>query len=614
MSTPAPEPAGPLDPSHPKASIGPRLGPRASARPTIRAPVPPDLPSPTRTLDGLLGSSEAVAVLDRLVTFLERTSDLVGVTDDQGNILYLNRSARSRLGVREDSDEPITTEELFPEDAFDIYFDQIRPRILGGDVWTGYLPIRGAVEPIEMWATVVGETRPGGEVAWMVLAARDVNDWRYAPEAHQRHAAYDELTGLATRSLLLDHLAKAQTRAARTGNEVAIAFLDIDDMKMVNHTFGNRFGDAVIVEVAQRLRDAVRVIDTVARVGGDQFVVLFDGVADEDETIALTTQIQATLESAAVEVDGRSINISASIGTAMARDGELGDHLLGRADTAMYEVKADRRHQHGLPAPTVGPELRTVTLKDLAVAVTRRDIVPYFQRVVDASSGDTVGVQALARWLRPSGPAVDAGQFLGIADGSGVSFSLDLAMLRHAAAELVPRPELGRLYLPVSPRFLRHTGVDRFVDEVLAHAGLAPERLSVLVPDELLETQALVIGEALATLAALGVHLVLDTRPAEPLRTGDGTARREGTTVAEPDGRSHDVASMFDEVRLAPAWTAVLGREPAVVGAVVGAARARGQRVLAGGIETDEQRRALVELGCERLSGLLFGAPQADPG
>jgi diguanylate cyclase (GGDEF)-like protein len=584
------------------------MHPRQAARPTIKAAAPPPLPPTTRALDGLVASSDAVEVLDRLVTFLERTSDLVGVTDDKGDILYLNRSARSRLGVREDDNHPITTAELFPQEAFDIYFDQIRPRILGGDVWTGYLPIRGAVEPIEMWATVVGETRPGGEVAWMVLAARDVNDWRYAPEAHQRHAAYDDLTGLATRSLLLDHLAKAQTRAARTGNEVAIAFIDIDDMKMVNHTFGSTFGDAVIVEVAHRLRDAVRVIDTVARVGGDQFVVLFDGVADEAETVALTTQIQASLESAAVDIDGRMINVSASVGTAMARDGELGDQLLGRADTAMYEVKADRRHQQGRPAPTIGPDLRSVTIKDLAVAVTRRDIVPYFQRVVDAADGSTRGVQALARWLRPNGPAVDAGQFLGIVDDSGVSFSLDLAMLRHAAAELAPRPDLGRLYLPVGPRFLRHPGVDRFVHEVLAHAGLPPDRLAVLVPEHLVDTQALVVGDAVAALRELGVHLVLDSRPPD-----DDSAPALATssrTAARPD----DLASMFTELRLAPGWLAVLERNRDAVAAVARSAIDRGQRILVGGVETDDQRHQLAELGCALLSGHLFAAPSAEPG
>lgn len=611
MSSPSPHDPRPPDPPPPTATVGPRLHPRAAARPTIKAAAPPPLPPPTRALEGVLEPGDTVSVLDHLVAFLERTSDLVGVTDDSGNVVHLNRSARSRLGIPDEPGVRVTTADLFPQEAFDIYFDQIRPRILGGDVWIGYLPIRGAVESIEMWATVVGETRPGGEVAWMVLAARDVDDWRYAPEGHHRHTAYDELTGLATRSLLMDHLATAKTRAARTGQEVAIAFVDIDDMKMVNHSYGNSFGDAVIIEIANRLRDAVRVIDTVARVGGDQFVVLFDGVTDEQEVATLTTQIQATLEAAAVDVDGRSINVSASIGTALAREGELGDQLLGRADTAMYEAKADRRQQMGRPAPTIGPDLRHVTLKDLAVAVTRQEIVPHFQRVVDARTGAISGTQALARWIRPTG-AVDAGQFLAIADDSGVSFSLDLAMLRHAAAALAPRPELGRLYLPVSPRFLRHAGVDRFVHEILTRAELPADRLAVLVPEHLVAAQTLVVGDAVAALHELGVHLVLDSRPP------DGHGPDRGSTVVGPPARKAardvDIASMFAELRLAPGWIAVLERDPDAVGVAVRGAHERGQRLLAGGVETEAQRRQLVELGCELLSGHLFASPSAEPG
>ena len=110
-------------------------------------------------------------------------------------------------------------------------------------------------------------------------------------------------------------------------------------------------------------------------------------------------------------------------------------------------------------------------------------------------------------------------------------------------------------------------------------------------------------------------HLAaLWNRPDLPLRTPDGGSRRDGAALREPDARGHDVGSMFDEVRLAPAWTAALDREADAVGAIVGTARARGQRVLAGGVETDEQRRALVDLGCERLSGHLIGEPQAEPG
>ncbi len=579
----------------------------------------PDPPGPPPPLDpgdphvdgepDPIGSTIAGPVLERLVTFLERTSDLVGVTDDKGTVVYLNRAARARLGLREDHDAPLTTAELFPQEGFDIYFDQIRPRIIGGDVWTGYLPIRGSMEQLDMWATVVGETQPGGEVSWMVLTARDINDWRHAPETHHRLAAYDELTGLASRSLLLDHLGKARSRSARTGRNVAVAFIDLDDMRTVNHTFGSALGDAVLVEVAGRIRDSVRVIDTVARVGGDQFVVLFDGVSDEREIATLVTHIQAHLEGAAVEVLGRSINVSASIGTAMARDGEIGDQLLGRADTAMYEVKADRREHSGRPAPSVGRDLRSVTLKDLAVAVTRHDIVPYYQRVVRAEDGRTDGVQALARWLRPEGPAVDAAQFLTIAEDSGVSFSLDLAILRDAAAALAPLPELHRLYVSVSPRFLRHPGVDRFVQEVLARSSLDARRLAMLVPERVVSGGGVLIGDTLAAVSDLGVGFVLDMQPLAHDRPADGHPAR-----ARDRHHLDDLGSSFSEVRLAPAWTQLLTDAPDSIAAIVERAHDLGQKVLAAGVETDEQRQHLVELGCDLLSGHLIAAPAPVPG
>gem|GEM_PF-6945029 len=573
MTTPPRSGPGPSDPSDPPSPGG---------------------QGPERTIDG--------PVLARLVTFLDRTSDLVGVTDAHGSVVYLNRAARTRLGIRDDR-RSITTEDLFPQEAFAVYFDQIRPRIVGGDVWTGYLPIRGAVEPLEMWATIVGEATPDGEVEWLVLAARDVNDWHHSPDAVNRHAAFDELTGLATRSLLMDHLAKARSRATRSGQDVAVAFIDLDDMTAVNHTFGSTVGDGVLVEVAHRLRDSVRVIDTVARVGGDQFVVLFDGVADEDEAAALTTQIQATLESATVDVEDRAINVSASIGIVLSRDGELGDQLLGRADTAMYEVKADRRNRRGTPL-RIGAELRSVTLKDVAVAVTRHEIVPYYQRVVDVGDGSTRGAHALARWLRPDGSAVDASAFLGIADDSGVSFTLDLAILRHALTDLAARTDLGRLYVPVSPRFLRHPGVERFVHEVLARAGVTADRLAVLVDERLVTTRALVIGDAISALRDLGVHLVLDTAP-----PGD-----EATVAPDRRPRAGGMAGLFDQVRLRPAWMSELDAHPDHIAELIAQAHAADQEVVVGGVETPAQLGRLRELGCDLASGHLIGRPQPDPG
>jgi diguanylate cyclase (GGDEF)-like protein len=295
--------------------------------------------SPTGDQDRLAGE-----VVAHLVAYMERTTDLVGVADDRGNVMYLNQAARDRLGVGAGSDRTLTTDDLFPNAAFDIYYEQIRPRLLMGETWSGYVPVRGGGgEPLDMWVTVVGEVLPGGEVAWLVITARDVTEWRHVHDEPLRHATHDELTGVATRTLLMDHTDIALARARRSGVSVAMMFVDLDNLKAINDSFGHQTGDLVLIEVARRLRDAVRAIDTVARVGGDEFVVLFDGVDDDLEAETLATRVHAILESAPIDADGTLVNVSASAGIAVSRGNEGGHQLLGRADTAMYDVKGDRR-------------------------------------------------------------------------------------------------------------------------------------------------------------------------------------------------------------------------------------------------------------------------------
>jgi diguanylate cyclase (GGDEF)-like protein len=509
-------------------------------------------------------------VAARLLSYMERTTDLVGVADDRGNITYLNDAARSRLGIPYDEERAVTTADLFPEAAFDIYFEQIRPRVLRGGVWSGYLPVRGGSgEPLEMWVTVVGEALPGGEVAWLALTARDVTEWRHVREDFGRRATRDDLTGLPTRALLMDHLDKALARARRTGDSVAVMFVDLNDLKAVNDSYGHQAGDAVLGEVARRLRDSVRAIDTVARVGGDEFVVLFDGVDSEEEAFALATRVHAILESTAIDTGGSIVNVSASAGVAVGMGNESGTHLLARADTAMYDVKGERR------LPPVWPQRggvhqhhRPVTAHDVAVAVTQRAIAPWYQPVVEASTGTVVGYQALARWLRSEGEAIPASEFLGAVEGSGVGFSLDLAILRHAATDFATMGDPdSTLYIHVSSRFLTRPGVERFVREVLARAELDPSRLALVVPDRLVGKPALV-GGVLEALTDLGSRLVVDL----PV----------GASLPSSEAGNHT----YTEVRLGLGWP---DAERDTLARTTDVAHERGLAVHAIGVDTAPQ-------------------------
>lgn len=534
-------------------------------------------------------------VAARLVDYMERTTDLVGVADDRGNVIYLNRAARERLGLPVDGELPkLSTDDLFPDEAFDIYYEQIRPRLLMGEVWNGSLPVRGAgTQTTDMWVTVVGEVLAGGEVASLVMSARDVTEWRHIHEEPGRHATHDELTGAATRTLLMDHTDIALARARRTGSSVAMMFVDLDDLKAVNDSFGHQAGDAVLIEVAKRLHDAVRAIDTVARVGGDEFVVLFDGVDDEQEAESLATRVHALLESAPIDADGTLVNVSASAGIALSRGNEGGHQLLGRADTAMYDVKGERRQPPFNKKRPPFDDVRSVSVRDVAVAVTQRAIVPAFQPVVDLRTERVVGYQALARWQHDDVETTPAAAFIGAVEGSGVGFTLDLAILRHAAADAVAfdrrHGNEHKLYVHVSSRFLTRPGVARFVREVLNHAGLPAQRLALVVPAHLVVQRAVLVSEALSDLRDLNVRLVIHAPPAERV---------------ELPPTDH----LFDELRLGLGWLTGPDNWPRVTDAIDRAHRA-GLRARIVGVETVEDHQALVDAGCDLAEGHFYGSP-----
>jgi diguanylate cyclase (GGDEF)-like protein len=532
-------------------------------------------------------------VAGHLVAYLERTTDLVGVTNERGEVVYLNRTARQRLGL-DPAAGRVTTADLFPGTVFELYYEQIRPRLLRGEAWNGYLSVRGRSEvPLEMWVTIVGGTGPGGEITWLVVSARDVTEWRHVREELSRKATHDELTGLPTRALLMDRLHVALARARRTGSQVGVMFVDVDELNAVNDRYGHRAGDQVLEEVARRLRDSVRAIDTVARVGGDEFVVLFDGVDDEDEARALATRVHACLEAEAMQVGEHQVNVSASVGVAVGSGDDDGDRLVSEADAAMYHEKGERRSiALGTSADHL-VDLRAVTSHDVAVAVTQMAIVPYYQPVVRTATGTLAGFQALARWVRARGEPLAAPDFIGVVKGSAVAFSLDLAILRQAARDLAASGLATTLYVHVSAGFLSKPGVDRFVTEVVQHAGLDAGRLAIVVPGQLLGHRALAVQHTLGALREAGARVVLHlphgTRPEAPALSGE----------------------LFSELRFAPGWIRALDTRPQLVAELVRSAHERALLARATAVEDESQFRRLREMGCDLAEGLHIGAPSA---
>jgi predicted signal transduction protein with EAL and GGDEF domain len=294
-----------------------------------------------------------------------------------------------------------------------------------------------------------------------------------------------------------------------------------------------------------------------------------------------------------MQIGEHQVNVSASVGVAVGSGDDDGDRLLSEADAAMYHEKGERRSiALGTSADHL-VDLRAVTSHDVAVAVTQMAIVPYYQPVVRTATGALAGFQALAHWVRTRGEPLGAPDFIGVVEGSAVAFSLDLAILRQAARDLAASGLATTLYVHVSAGFLSKPGVDRFVTEVVQHAGLDAGRLAIVVPGQLLGHRALAVQDTLGALREAGTrvvfHLPHGTRPETPALSGE----------------------LFSELRFAPGWIRALDTRPQLVAELVRSAHDRALLARATAVEDEPQLRRLREMGCDLVEGLHIGVPSA---
>lgn len=544
---------------------------------------------------------------DRLATILNSVDAGIYIKDAERRYRYANRSLCELLG-RAPEDVVGRRDEDFFEPA-------VASRLRENDLRVLQHAERVEVEETNGLHDGVAERvflsvklplrTPEGSVHALCGISTDITRHKRSEQAIHQLAFYDALTGLPNRRLLLERLRHTLAGGVRDGRCGALLFIDIDNFKDLNDTLGHEVGDQLLCEVAHRLQGCLRARDTVARLGGDEFVVMIEDLGQSmDEATqqagAVARKLLARV-SEAWEVDGQRRQVTASIGVAMFGDPRHDqDELFRQADLAMYQAKADGRNAVSFFGVEMQARVnaRTQLEADLRRALERSEFLLHYQPQVDAQ-GEWRGVEALVRWQHPTRGMVPPAAFIAVAESSGLILPLGRWILDRACRQLRAwRDEGGRAALGmsvnVSARQFRQHDFVQEVESILNATGADPHRLKLeLTESELLDDVDAVVAKMQA-LRALGVGLSLDD-------FGTGYSSLSLLKRLPLDQVKIDRTFVRDILTDA--------QDASIVEAVVLMGRGMGIEVIAEGVETTEQRDALVRLGCRLFQGYLFGRP-----
>ena len=542
-----------------------------------------------------------------LETLMDNVPDAIYFKDRQSRFTRVNRYQAARFGIASPALAVGRTD-------FDFFTDEHAAQALRDEqeiIRTG-LPLVNVEEK---------ETRANGEHCWVSTTklplrdrqgnivgtfgiSRDITERKKAGEQLQRQAFYDRLTDLPNRALFLDRLQHLFHRARRSlGNpQFAVLYLDLDRFKAINDSLGHQVGDELLSATARRLERCLRPGDTLARFGGDEFTVLLDDVRSEADATGVAQRIHEEV-AAPLELRGTEVFTSVSVGIALSSGGyESPEEMLRDADTAMYRAKMDGRARHqvftGDMHQRAVSALRLET--DLRRALERREIVPYYQPLVDLESGAVVGFEALARWRHPSRGMLLPDLFIPVAEETGLVVEIGAWMLAEACRQTRewqrrhPRWSTLGISVNVSGREISHGGVAAEVERVLSATGLDATSLTLEITESALMHNLSAGAGVVERLHAMSIGLHLDD-------FGTGTS-----------SLAYLHSFPVQALKVDRSFVNRIDREPqqaAIVKAIVSLAHDLGMEVVAEGVETRAQVAALRALRFRRGQGFLFSKP-----
>ncbi|MDX6256192.1 MAG: hypothetical protein QOJ11_2526 [Frankiales bacterium] len=550
--------------------------------------------------------SESHAELQRLElelrTVLEASPDSISWFDTDLRYRYANPATVLMTGHPNDVLIGKSNRELgHPEDFLELWEAALRRVLATGR--PGEAEWSSSVRGHTRWyhSRMVAHVDDDGEVIGVLTSTRDLTDLKVAEQALAHQAVHDPVTGLANRPLLLDRVTQSLLRLERLPGRIAVLFIDLDFFKTINDTMGHDAGDRVLVEVARRLEQVSRRTDTVARFGGDEFVVLCDKLrVDEDVRVVADRVVRALAQP--FTVDGREAALSASIGIVVNDDPyALAADLIRDADAAMYQAKerGKGRFQFFDPALRDRAMAKHGLEVDLRHALERAEFRLYYQPLFSLTDKTLIGVEALIRWEHPERGILDPEEFIQLAEARGLITSIGAWVLDEACRQLAEWVRAGTprltMAVNVSPLQLGQSDFVGQVEQVLLKYGLDPTLLCLEMAETALLAQNGEIDHVFSALSALGVRLALDD-------FGTGYS-----------ALTHLRHFSFDLLKIDRSFVERLGagdRDREIVGAVTAMAHALGMTIVGEGIESSGQLSDLQRLGCDEGQGYLLARPQ----